>query len=48
MSCTTCPVYRPTLKEFSNFSKYIQFIEKDVNLEQIGLVKIIPPQGKKE
>jgi [histone H3]-trimethyl-L-lysine9/36 demethylase len=45
MSKTTCPIYRPTLNEFQNFSKYIQHIEKSVDLEQVGLVKIIPPEG---
>jgi [histone H3]-trimethyl-L-lysine9/36 demethylase len=46
MSRTTCPVYRPSLNEFQNFGKYIQQIEKSVDLEQVGLVKIIPPEGE--
>ena len=43
MSSTTCPVFRPTLDEFKNFSKYIRRIEK--NNENIGICKIIPPLG---
>lgn len=42
---TTCPIYRPTLQEFSNFFQYIQMIEKTINLDEFGLIKIIPPSG---
>lgn len=45
MSSTTCPVFYPTLEEFKNFYSYIQYIERTIDLEQIGLVKIIPPKG---
>lgn len=46
MASTTCPVFYPTIEEFKNFYTYIQYIEKTVDLEQIGLVKVIPPKGK--
>lgn len=45
MSCTSCPIYYPTLEEFSNFFQYIQKIEKTLNLDDYGLIKVIPPDG---
>ena len=42
MSTTTCPVLRPTLKEFSSFRKYLKTIER---YSDYGIVKVIPPEG---
>jgi hypothetical protein len=36
-----CPVFRPTLEEFANFSKFIERIEP--RCRDIGCCKIIPP-----
>ncbi len=35
------PTFRPTIEEFSNFSRYVQSIEP---LCSCGLAKIIPPE----
>lgn len=37
------PVFRPTMDEFKNFSKYIEYIETQ-NAHKIGLAKVIPPK----
>lgn len=37
------PVFRPTMDEFLNFEKYIEFIESK-GAHKIGLAKIIPPE----
>ena len=37
------PVFRPTLEEFCNFSKYIAFLEEQ-GAHKIGLAKVIPPK----
>lgn len=37
------PVFRPTFEEFKNFSKYIDYIEKQ-DAHKVGLAKIIPPK----
>lgn len=42
MAETTCPVFRPTMEEFSNFSSYMDTIETKAS--RVGLCKIIPPQ----
>lgn len=40
-----CPVFRPTWDEFTNFSKYIQHLEKDEGVHRrAGICKIIPPE----
>ena len=40
----TCPVFRPTLEEFSNFDAYLsRTVEPELRLA--GLAKIIPPAG---
>ena len=50
MSTTTCPVFRPTPEEFSDFQAYISKIEDTIDPD-VGLCKIIPPscflKGKK-
>lgn len=38
MSKTTCPVFRPTLEEFRNFSKYIDKIDEEIG--HFGLCKV--------
>ncbi len=43
MSKTTCPVFRPTLEEFRNFSAYIDKIDSKIG--DAGLCKVIPPEG---
>lgn len=48
MSCDTSyqslvPVFRPTLEEFKDFSKYIEYIESK-GAHKIGLAKIVPPK----
>lgn len=35
---STCPVFRPTLAEFSNFSAYVQSI--DEKLKESGICKV--------
>ena len=45
MSSTSCPVFRPTPSEFSDFRAYIAQIEKSIDLENTGICKIIPPEG---
>ena len=42
MSETTCPVFRPTVEEFKNFTQYIDLIEKT---GELCVCKIIPPAG---
>jgi hypothetical protein len=42
MSTTTCPVFRPTPEEFSDFRKYVSKIEETIDPD-VGLCKIIPP-----
>jgi jumonji domain-containing protein 2 len=37
------PVFRPTFNEFKNFTKYIDYIEKQ-DAHKVGLAKIIPPK----
>lgn len=38
----TVPVFRPTMEEFKNFTKYVEYMEsKDAH--RIGLAKVIPP-----
>jgi hypothetical protein len=39
-----CPEFRPSVEEFSNFSKYIESIEPKAL--PFGIMKIIPPEGK--
>jgi len=41
MSETTCPVFHPTPKQFSDLRRYVETIEKDN--PDIGICKIIPP-----
>ena len=43
MSITTCPVFHPTVQEFSCFKSYINKI-KD-KCKNIGICKIIPPRN---
>ena len=44
MASCTCPVFRPTLEEFSmGFEKYIEIIEPQVRPH--GICKIVPPKG---
>jgi len=45
MSTTTCPIYRPTTEEFSNFTKYVHEIEKKSD-NGVGIIKVIPPPGE--
>ena len=45
MSATTCPVFHPTIEEFSNFSRYIAQIEREIRkkydgAENIGICKV--------
>ena len=40
---SSVPVFRPTLDEFRNFSKYIEYIESQ-GAHEIGLAKVIPPK----
>jgi jumonji domain-containing protein 2 len=37
------PVFRPTIEEFKNFTKYIEYIESQGG-NKIGLAKVIPPK----
>lgn len=37
------PIFRPTMEEFKNFTKYIEYIETQ-GANKIGLAKIIPPK----
>ena len=37
-------VFRPTMHEFKNFSKYIQYMESQ-GAHKAGVAKIIPPKG---
>jgi hypothetical protein len=41
MSSTTCPVFRPTLDEFKNFSRYINYIDRHIG--EYGICKVRPP-----
>jgi len=43
MSKTTCPVFRPTMDDFKNFSAYIDKIDRKIG--DAGLCKVIPPEG---
>jgi jumonji domain-containing protein 2 len=40
---TKVPVFRPTIDEFKNFNKYIEYIESQ-QAHKIGLAKIVPPK----
>jgi hypothetical protein len=40
-----CPVFRPSIEEFKNFSKYIESVEEKAL--PFGIMKIIPPAGIK-
>lgn len=43
---TTCPVFRPTLEEFSQgFQQYVESVEQDVLGSGHGICKVIPPAG---
>jgi [histone H3]-trimethyl-L-lysine9/36 demethylase len=42
---TTCQIFRPTLKEFESFPKYIQSVEGVLDLRKHGIIKVIPPEG---
>jgi jumonji domain-containing protein 2 len=37
------PVFRPTMDEFANFTKYIEYMESQ-GAHKIGLAKVIPPK----
>ena len=37
-------VFRPTMKEFKNFSKYVKYMESQ-GAHKGGVAKIIPPKG---
>ncbi|CAM9825247.1 unnamed protein product, partial [Choristocarpus tenellus] len=41
MAETTCPVFRPTEREFKNFREYLSKIDPIAG--PVGLCKIIPP-----
>ena len=43
MATTTCPVFRPSEREFANFDAYVSKIEAIAGAA--GLCKIIPPKG---
>jgi len=45
MSTTNCPIFYPTMEEFSNFSRYIAQIEREIRKkydggENIGICKV--------
>jgi jmjN domain len=44
MATTTCPVFRPTEEEFSNFGAFIASIDHIAG--PVGLCKVIPPAGE--
>ena len=44
MSVTNCPVFRPSMEELKNFSKYVENVTSQVR-GLAGIVKIIPPKG---
>lgn len=48
MSKTTCPIFRPTIEEFSDFKGFIARIEETLDDDDIGICKIIPPTGLPE
>ena len=39
------PVLHPTEEEFENFEAYVKKIEETTNFLDVGVCKIIPPQG---
>jgi jumonji domain-containing protein 2 len=43
MDLNNVPIFRPTMDEFKNFAKYIEYIESQ-GAHKIGLAKIIPPK----
>ena len=43
MASTTCPIFRPTLEEFSDFKKYVETHIQSAN--NVGICKVIPPRG---
>ena len=44
MATTTCPVFYPTLEEFSQgLEKYIESVESRV--KPYGICKVVPPAG---
>lgn len=47
MSATTCPIFRPSLEEFSDFKSYIRKVDADLVArgEKYGICKIVPPTG---
>lgn len=44
MAETTCPVFRPTEKEFKSFRRYMEDVVDPI-AGKVGLCKIIPPPG---
>ena len=37
-------IYKPTMEEFRDFSKFVERIEKEDEAHKIGICKIIPPE----
>ena len=39
------PVFRPTEEEFRDPIEYIDFLQREHNVQEYGCVKIIPPKS---